>query len=190
MSLSEIERGTYQEMWAVDAYRESVSPGVWCADLFAAWATPDSIVVDMGCGMGEGGQALEAKGFRVFYSDLALVNPALEPKFQAANVWREPEVLALRRFGRVEYVYCTDVLEHVPTPFVMLAVFNLLNLAKKGCFFSIGTRPDQHGVWVGKALHHTVQDFTMWRDQLQELGDVVDARDLGGAGIYMVTPRG
>jgi 2-polyprenyl-3-methyl-5-hydroxy-6-metoxy-1,4-benzoquinol methylase len=189
MSLSQTERETYREMWAVDPYRESGSPGVWCADIFASWAAPKSTVLDAGCGLGVGGQALEERGFRVYYSDLSLVNESLAEKFQPACLWSEPEVRALRRFGRIEYVYCTDVLEHIPTPFAMLAAANLINLATKGVFFSIGLQPDHFGVWVGKTLHHTVQSFTQWRDQLRELGNLVDARDLGGAGIYMVTPR-
>jgi hypothetical protein len=46
--------------------------------------------------------------------------------------------------------------------------------------------PDGHGVWVGKHLHQTVQSFTAWRDQLNEVGRVVDARDLCVAGVYCV----
>jgi hypothetical protein len=49
--------------------------------------------------------------------------------------------------------------------------------------------PDGHGVWVGKHLHQTVQPFTTWRDQLNEVGRVVDARDLCVAGVFCVEPR-
>jgi hypothetical protein len=89
----------------------------------------------------------------------------------------------------VDWVYCCDVLEHVPPQFTMLAIDQMLRVARLGVFLSIALVPDQFGVWVGEALHQTVQPFVWWRDSLREVGEVVDARDLLIHGVYVVRPR-
>lgn len=183
----EQERATYREMFALDTYRGASSPGERLAPLFAGWAAPDSIVLDAGCGMGQGGAALARLGYRVCYCDLVQANAALSP-FMTACLWSAADLRQLRAFGRIEYVYCCDVLEHVPPPFAMLVVSNLLQLARRGVFLSISVVPDQFGAWVGKPLHQTIQRFDQWRDQLREVGRVTDARDLGVAGVYCMEP--
>ncbi len=189
MSISQTERETYRDMFAVDQYRESGSPGVWCAPIFASIAPPDSIVLDVGCGLGVGGAELEKLGYRVRYSDLSQPEELKGKPFVEACLWSRDDVRQIRQLGRIEYTYCCDVLEHIPTPFVMLSVQNLLQLATKGCFFSIATVPDQYGVWVGKTLHQTVQRFEQWRDQLAEVGVVKDARDLGSVALFYVEAK-
>lgn len=189
MKIGASERGTYSDMWALDQYREAASPGEMYAPAFAQWAAPGSTVLDAGCGHGLGGAALEALGYRVVYLDL-LQDAALEGKrFVEACLWSCDDLRKVTNHGRIDYVYCCDVLEHLPTPFVMLAVWHLMAFAKRGAFFSIGLQPDQFGVWVGKSLHQTVQRFDQWRDQLEELARVVEARDLGQAGIYFLENR-
>jgi hypothetical protein len=70
----------------------------------------------------------------------------------------------------------------------MLVIARMLRLVKKGLFLSICTVPDTNGAWVGQPLHLTVQPFTWWRDQLSELGRVVECRDLLTSGVYYVVP--
>jgi hypothetical protein len=48
--------------------------------------------------------------------------------------------------------------------------------------------PDQLGEWVGETLHLTVQPFTAWRDQIAELGTIVECRDCWQTGLFLVTP--
>jgi hypothetical protein len=86
-------------------------------------------------------------------------------------------------------VYCTDVLEHIPTQFTMLAVEQMLRVARRGVFVAVSVVPDTFGVWAGKALHQTVQSYTWWKDSLSEIGLVTDARDLLHAGTFYVEPR-
>lgn len=188
MNLTTIERDTYREMFAVDEYRIN-SPGVRYLPAFVQWAQPGSSVLDAGAGPGAGSQALHEAGFRVSMCDLDRFNDLPFP-FAQACLWNEAEMRQVReQLGPIDYVYCCDVLEHLPPAFTMLAVRNLLSIVTRGAFLSIAFVMDGHGAWVGKHLHQTVQTFTEWRDQLNEVGRVVDARDLALAGLFMVEPR-
>lgn len=147
-------------------------------------------VLDAGCGTGKGAAALWAAGYRVEMVDLTdagLVAEARGLPFTQACLWRPlvPQI-GYRFGGKVDYVYCCDVLEHVPTPFTMLVVARLLEVASRGVFLSISLSQDQFGAWIGRPLHQTVQSFTAWRDQLREIAEVVEARDLLHSGLYFV----
>jgi hypothetical protein len=89
--------------------------------------------------------------------------------------------------GLQDWVYCCDVMEHLPLPFTMLAVSRMLDVAENGVFLSIYLEPDVFGAMIGKPLHQSVQSFVQWRNQLAAIGRVVECRDLGNVGIYMVT---
>jgi 2-polyprenyl-3-methyl-5-hydroxy-6-metoxy-1,4-benzoquinol methylase len=191
MSLVTTERQTYEHMWALSAYSEN-SPGETWLPLFLDMARPsvNAFVLDAGCGSGKGALALRAAGCRVMLCDLTeagLLPETAGLPFLKAVLWDD-----LRPFFDIateghgfDYVYCCDVLEHIPTPFTMLVISRLLEAAPK-VFLSISLMPDQFGVWVGKPLHQTVQTFPQWRDQLNTLGRVVEARDLLHTGVYLV----
>lgn len=186
------ERDTYEEMWGVAAY-SAVSPGEQFAKLFDGLVRErcDGLgtVLDAGCGSGKGAVVLAALGYHVTLCDLTpagLIPAARELPFFETTLWR-----SLGRVGApfYDWVYCCDVLEHLPTAFVGLAVARLLDVARKGVFLSVALGPDNLGAWVGRPLHLTVEAFPWWRDTLNELGKVVDARDLLKEGLFLVEPR-
>ena len=71
----------------------------------------------------------------------------------------------------------------------MLVVQRLLEVCRRGAFFSIALTTDVFGAYVGRPLHHTVESFVWWRDSLAELATMKEARDLGIHGLYLVEPR-
>jgi 2-polyprenyl-3-methyl-5-hydroxy-6-metoxy-1,4-benzoquinol methylase len=190
-SITARETDRYQELWqAVDAYG-AYAPGEVFLPLFIemSGSVIRTSVLDAGCGSGKGAVALREAGFpKVTLCDLTdagLTPEARSFPFVSACLWDD-----LRRScGFHDWVYCCDVLEHVPTPFTMLVVTRLLEVARRGVFLTISLMPDQFGVWVGQSLHETVQPFTAWRDQLATVGELVEARDLLTNGIYLVRPR-
>jgi len=151
-------------------------------------------VLDAGCGAGKGALALAAEGYDVALTDqtdVGLLDEARRFPFAEACLW-SPQFrsqMPYRFGGAFDYVYCCDVLEHVPIEFTMLAIANLLSITRRGLFLHISTVPDVFGVRVGERLHKTVESFTWWRDRLRELGSVEDARDLIVSGAYWVEPR-
>lgn len=191
-TLIERERTKYETIWAIDAYAEH-SPGEMVLPIFRDMTGAESgTVLDAGCGSGKGAIALAAAGFDVTLCDLTpdgLVTAAKSLPFVAASLWDDLTLVAyLAAGGKVDYVYCCVVLEHIPTAFTMLVIARLLAVAKRGLFLSISTVPDVHGVLVGEPLHQTVHSFVQWRDDLSELGRVVQARDLLVSGCYLVEP--
>lgn len=148
-------------------------------------------VLDAGCGTGRGMVALTRAGFsEVAGCDITpagiLPDIQLHWPFTMANLWDDR---AMQSLGPVDHVYCCDVLEHIPEPLTMLAVRNMLAIARQGVFVTVSTGPDTHGVWVGEPLHQTVNPFTWWRKHLGAVGDMLQARDLLDHGVYLVQSR-
>jgi 2-polyprenyl-3-methyl-5-hydroxy-6-metoxy-1,4-benzoquinol methylase len=143
MSLTDHERATYETVWgAVDTYGDN-SPGALYLPAFAQMVgTGGGTVLDAGCGSGKGALALAKAGYVVTLCDLT--DEGLDPEtrgmpFYQACLWHPlPRGRAL--FGapkQYDYVYCCDVLEHVPTQFTMLCVVRMLEVAKKGLFLAV-----------------------------------------------------
>ena len=201
MSIQAVERDAYAELWSsVSAYKRN-SPGEQYAQTFHALVNDaGATVLDAGCGEGRGMLALDKLGYKVAGIDLTDAGLSAEAKafpFLQETLWNDlrpaayvlhanqPDVWGLAP----DYVYCCDVLEHLPTPFTMLAVDQLLRIAKKGVFLSIFFIQDGYGRWIGRNLHLTVQPFVWWRDALKEIADVTEARDCHEFGIFYVRAR-
>lgn len=178
----------YTDLWAgLPAYADH-APGLETLPLFLQMAQPPGTVLDAGAGSGKAAVALVGEGFDVTLCDLTdagLVPEAQALSFYRACLWKplRPQV----RRGQVDWVYCVDVMEHIPPQFTMLAVDQMLAIAERGVFLGIALTPDHFGLLVGEALHQTVQSFVWWRDSLRELGTVVEARDLLNRAVFLVT---
>ena len=190
-SIQNAERDVYEGMWEIDQYA-NFSPGEQYAPLFDSLVRPRchgyGTVLDAGCGSGKGAVALQALGYRVELCDLTptgLIPEARSLPFFETSLWSD----FTRDRGFVDYVYCCDVLEHLPTVFVGLALSRMLEKARSGVFLSVALAPDVAGVWAGRPLHLTVQPYDWWRGTVRELGCVTEARDMYNTAIFMVEPR-
>jgi SAM-dependent methyltransferase len=187
-TLLDTTRRTYEDMWACDQYA-AMSPGAQYVPVFRDMTQAESFspILDAGCGSGKGLLALEAAGFaRVRgcdVTDAGLLPQARRFVFHTQCLW-EP-----MQGEMVDWVYCTDVLEHIPVAFTMLVVSRLLEVSLMGVFLSISFVPDAMGHWIGKPLHETVMPFVWWRDQLATVGELVEARDLLQGGAFLVRAR-
>lgn len=187
--LAEIERNKYEAMWAMPGYATN-SPGEQLVSIFLDMAKPmmRGTVLDAGCGSGKGALALKTAGFTVHLCDITasgVLPEAQDLPFTEVCLWDEVK----REVGGCsDWVYCCDVLEHIPEAFTMLVVSRLLDVARHGLFLNISTVADTHGIWIGETLHHTVKPFIWWRDQLREVGRVLEARDLLVSAAFLVAP--
>jgi 2-polyprenyl-3-methyl-5-hydroxy-6-metoxy-1,4-benzoquinol methylase len=194
--IANLERDTYEEMWGVEQYANH-SPAERVVQVFDSlvrergWNPRDETVLDAGCGSGKGAIALAALKYHMTGCDLTDVGLVPEAKvfpFFVANLW-EPLNGRYVQGGAYDWVFCCDVMEHVPTFYGGLAITQMLKRARKGLFLSVSFTEDAFGLWVGRPLHLTIQSFPWWRDNLNELGKVVEARDMISNGVFLVEPR-
>lgn len=199
ISVQQKERELYEEVWQAPAYSVH-APGEDFIEMFMdiAGVVPEATyrltVLDAGTGTGRGALALRKRGFNVTMTDLTpdgLTAEAQELPFFRSCIWDDLSLVAPYRFGgQYDYVYCTDVMEHLPTQYVMLAVMRLLAIARHGVFFNIALAHETWGTFAGEeTLHKSVFAFTWWRDNLATVAKLVECRDLIKSGVYFVRAR-
>ncbi len=181
-TMAELERTKYEKMWKTKEYK-TVSPGAGFVDLFGELAHPQENegLIELGCGTGRAGRAL-AKKYRlnVVFLDFVQVDKRNKP-FIKQVLW-DP---IPPRVPPWPYGYCCDVMEHIPVEYVML-VLERIRVACTHVFFSIANAPDVCGRAIGEPLHLTVMPYSWWLSKLQEIGEVLDARDLQNESIFYV----
>jgi SAM-dependent methyltransferase len=192
------ERSLYEDIWSSVPTYADFAPGESYLPIFLEMvgAGQGRTVLDVGTGSGKGALALQQAGFLVRTCDVTDAGLVLGAKllpFQQACAWHDLSTIT-RDFGhagrtKAAFVYCCDVLEHIPPQFTMLAIDQMLRVCREGLFLTVSLVPDHFGVWVGSSLHQTVESFVWWRDSLKELGTVEEARDLVGEAVFFVVPR-
>ena len=162
------EQQKYERMWAFPGYRTH-SPGEASAQAFLEFGLePGASLLDIGCGTGRAGVKFKAAGLDVTlmdFTDNSRDYQAMTLPFLQHDITQPFPVKA--RYG-----YCTDVMEHIPTPDVPRVLRNILH-ATATCFFQISTVPDAMGALINQDLHLTVQPMAWWREQIEACGGCV-----------------
>lgn len=179
------ETEKYEMMWSHPAYRD-YSPGEECAKTFIETASPQagSLIADIGCGTGRGTKALSGMGeFRHILVDFAA--NCLDPDLRAL-----PFVRADLRNDlclRADYVYCTDVMEHIEPEHIERVLLNIKSVAPRA-FFQISLVEDNMGALIGQPLHLSVHPYEWWVDKFQALGySVISSGSTPEAAIFYLS---
>jgi len=192
MNIAQRERQLYEQVWNDYPAYGDFSPGERYLPAFLDMLRQEKLpceratVLDAGCGSGKGALALLDAGFLVTGFDVTREGLTAEAALRFTCItgllWDDLRTVP----GERDYVYCCDVLEHIPPQFTMLVVQRLLEAAVEGVFLSISLVPDTFGLFVGQPLHQTVQPYSWWAQNLATLAEVIEMRDLGVTGLYFL----
>lgn len=174
------EREKYEEVWRHDVYRKH-APGsehVARAALALGMKAGESLA-DFGCGTGRGASQFMHLGINVVGIDFAsnCLDEYSSVPFIQACLWDMPMM-------RVDYGFCTDVMEHIPNEKVT-AVLEQIAARARSAYFNIATRDDALGALIGKRLHMTVMPAENWKSLLEVHWDSVEMIDADGEVIFV-----
>lgn len=196
MPLHEVEREKYEHVWRFPEYRVG-SPGLRSLpDFFAkTGAQPRDTVIDVGCGMGKAALQMRERGLRVTMFDIAdnCLNPevreALVPgflDFKTGCIWD----VTPADLEPADFVFCCDVLEHIPTEQVPNTLNVLRYLTNRQAYLRIALFDDTHYANVtGRQLHLTVKTPRWWEEQLHKYFNVEHQQELVNSMTVLVTPK-
>jgi SAM-dependent methyltransferase len=170
----ESEKTKYHKAWTL-AYEADSSCGIHHCEYFSHVLNiqPSQTVADVGCGNGVASAKLQNLGFNVTGIDFVDVAWKQDLPFINACVWDLPDL-------KFDYVFCTDVFEHLPEDKIELAFDNIKRIATQGVYFAIATRPDEMGKKINEVLHLTVKPIEWWIPLLESRWNCVAMQDYAG----------
>ena len=162
-------------MWQQPCYRRS-SPGLRVSKLFLdklhPLITEGQRLIDFGSGTGKAAAPFLQAGLCVDMVDIA--SNALDPEMQSllhilpahlsftqSPLWNLPKTLK-----PAEWIYCCDVLEHIPSERVMDTLREMSKRTLKGGIFQIYLEDEPFGDMIGQTLHLTLRPREWWIHQI------------------------
>jgi ubiquinone/menaquinone biosynthesis C-methylase UbiE len=175
MDIEAHERSKYERMWRKALYRKH-SPGEAVSELFLDCFREEikagDTVLDCGCGTGSAASVFLRHGLAVHLIDIAencldepvrllvhLLPDALS--FTRACLWNLPDAVP-----PADWIYCCDVLEHVPEECVDAVLASLATRTRKGGFFQIFLQDEPFGELIGEPLHLCIRPQEWWVERM------------------------
>lgn len=159
------EKQKYDEVWKHAEYR-MYSPGfAYSKVAFQSLNMQEGqSLLDAGAGTCRASAWFAEQGLEVVAVDHSpSANEHPDINFVEACLWNLP-----KEVKKKDYVFCCDVMEHIPTLHVDEVLRQLASRARMGAFFRIGTAPDTLGKkLIGAKLHMTVKSAEWWQRRLQ-----------------------
>ncbi|HSX04780.1 MAG TPA: class I SAM-dependent methyltransferase [Rhabdochlamydiaceae bacterium] len=170
------ERAKYDLIWSQYPSYRDCSPGEVFTSFFLQYFEKEieegQTLIDFGSGTGRACRAFLAKNLKVSLVDFS--SYALDEEIQhlttlcpdivsftEACLWKLPKNLL-----SADWIYCCDVLEHIPTNRIDQVLKGMASRMKKGGYLSICLQEDLSGKQLGFPLHLTIKDKHWWLQRL------------------------
>lgn len=170
------EKAKYDLLWSKYPSYRDCSPGEIFAPLFLQFFKEElrkgETLIDFGSGTGRSINPFISSGLNVIMVDFS--PHALDEEirhfihlcpdrasFVEACLWDLPDSLKPS-----DWIYCCDVLEHIPEQQIEAVLRGMAARMKKGGYFTICLQEDLSGKQLSLSLHLTVKDKEWWKRKL------------------------
>ncbi|MBX9923817.1 MAG: class I SAM-dependent methyltransferase [Rhabdochlamydiaceae bacterium] len=175
------EKQKYEKIWKKGLYRIT-SPGnllvpAFLSQIRGKLEASDSLI-DFGCGTARAAIPFLDKGLKVTLVDIA--ENCLDEKieifshlcperlsFVQAPIWDLPPQVPVS-----DWIYCIDVLEHLPVERVIPSLKAMAEKTRKGGALQVFLSDEEMGEVIGETLHLTIRPLDWWLKQISLFWDV------------------
>lgn len=181
------EKSKYEKMWEHDLYRQR-SPGALLSPFFfyhfQQRIKPGDSIIDFGCGTAAASMTFFDMGLFVTLVDIA--NNCLSVKsqkllreknkrflFVEAPLWDLPPEVPVS-----DWIYCIDVLEHLPEDRVKASLEAMAKKTKKGGALQIFLEEESMGELIGETLHLTLRPLNWWLDLISAFWVIENVQEI------------
>lgn len=177
MSLEIREKEKYEKIWTIPSYRVS-SPGYICSRVFFEFfenrIQPDDTISDFGCGTGLAALTFLEHDLNIHLIDIAAncLQDKIEAltllmpdrvRFTTACLWNLPKTIP-----PTDWIYCMDVLEHIPEEKIDQVLQEMAKRTKKGGVLQIFLQDEPFGDCIEETLHLTIKPQDWWISKIKE----------------------
>ncbi len=175
------EKQKYEKMWQQDPYR-ATSPGYLAAQDFLTFfekrLQPSDLLIDFGCGTGMAAIPFLQAGLNVSLVDIAenclsenietlkILSPE-RIQFFTSSLWELPKSLPSS-----DWIYCIDVLEHLPPEKVEPSLKGMAQRTKKGGALQVFLIDEGMGRMIGETLHLTLRPLAWWTEKISSYWEI------------------
>ncbi|MBM3207129.1 MAG: class I SAM-dependent methyltransferase [Chlamydiae bacterium] len=179
--LTEQERIKYVSIWKINSYR-LVSPGYNSANCFFNFfkekIQPGDSITDFGCGTGITTLNFLEKQLSVQLIDIA--HNALSDEINALTILLPSRVKFYNtclwelsdNILPTDWIYCIDVLEHIPTEKIEACLIELSKRMVKGGAIQVFLEDEGFGKIIGEPLHLTIKPLSWWHEIISKFFDI------------------
>ena len=167
------EKRKYEKAWGMPVYRLT-SPGVQSFPLFADHFQPKEgeTLIDLGCGTGRCGILGLKYGLDVTLFDIT--HHALDRQVASLLVLNQLHFVEgtlwdlSPNLEPFDWIYCCDVLEHLPTHKIDAALSRMAERTRKGGMLQIYLVEEPFGDFVDEVFHLTIKPLDWWLEQINK----------------------
>jgi len=176
------EKEKYIKMWDVPVYRHT-SPGSNLSldflRYFAKEMQVGDTLADFGCGTGRAAHMFLERGLNVNLIDIA--PNCLDGEIQALTLMMPHRITFTEAclweltsdIESADWLYCCDVMEHLPEAYVEQTLAQLAQRNKKGGCFQIFLQDEPFGTLIEDHLHLTIQNQEWWVEKISKHWDII-----------------
>jgi len=163
------EQDKYRRMYNVDSYKVN-SPALRQIHILKGIAEHIKAkrILDTGCGTGRALKEFIDDGYDAIGIDIT--NNA-----HINEVDNHVLCIPIHRYKSEAYdfIYCVDVMEHIPEPLIDLTLENLSKLCGKIIYFDIALFHDPFGQIIGEELHPSIFNSNVWQEKVSKYFKII-----------------
>jgi SAM-dependent methyltransferase len=173
----------YGQKWENPAYRQHSAGGAMAERVHRLLGfKPSDTIYDLGCGTGRATRFFANAQMYAIGVDVTDRGLTHDIRFEKRCLWQAGDLAPF------DWVYCVDVLHHIPRARIEATLDAMASLGTRGGFLEIGLELGTLGIPSAPLAHPTIEPAEWWRQAIAKRWRIVHAQTVAARLEVLVAP--